>query len=256
MKYYKKYFFIVCVIISFSACLSLTDDRKNEILMTDKDFAEFTRTYSPDGKRMLLNYGIDLGATGYGRYGTAILNLADSTKNLRLYTLSNSYTNVKWLSNQKVSAQREIIPFLKSGETPDLSPQKINGVDLEVSAYDFIEPHYHREIEHQEVSPNGQYELVAYRYLPNRDSLNFIHVSIIEKGGQIPKYGNYLIGEPHFDYVLYGKWSSSNQLIFYANYIGKDMVGYCLVKNRPNIPYTLITNDSTYENKSHWRELK
>jgi hypothetical protein len=244
------------LILILGSCLSLGESRKNEVLMTDKDFVEFTRIYSPDGKRMLLNYGLDLGATGYGKCGTAILNLTDSTKNLRLLTLSNSYVNVKWLSNQKISAQREVIPFLRSGEKVDLSPQKINGIDIDISAYDFIEPNYHMEIEHQETSPDGQHELVAYRYFKNLDNLNFIHVSIIAKGSPIPKYGNFLIGEPHSDYVFWGKWSINNELIFYTNDICKDMVQYCLVKNRPKIPYALVTNDTNYQNQYRWREKK
>lgn len=255
MKFLKKGLFAASLTFTFSCCL-MGDPRKDEVLMTDKDFVEFKREYSPDSTRMLLNYGVNLGATGYGKYGTAILNLIDSVKDLRPFTLSNSYVNVKWLNNQKVSAQRELIPFLRSGEQIDLSSQKINGIDIEISAYDFIEPNYHIEIEHREISPNGQYELVAYRYLKNNDNLNFIHVSVINKGEKIPKYGNYLIGEPQSDYVFLGKWSADNQLIFYTNSICKSMVQYCLVKNRPKISYTLISDDTSYENKYCWRDKK
>ena len=253
MKFLKKGLFAASLTFTFSCCL-LGDPRKEEVLMTDKDFVEFKREYSPDSTRMLLNYGLNLGAFGFSKCGTAILNLKDLVKDLRPFTLSKSYINVKWLNNQKVSAQRELIPFLRSGETLDLSPQKINSIDVEVSPLDFIKPHYHLEIEHRETSPNGQFELVAYRYAENNDNLNFIHVSVINKGEQIPKYGNYLIGERQSDYVFFGKWSADNQLIFYTNDKDKSMVQYCLIKNRPKIAYSLITNDTNYQNKRIWRE--
>ncbi len=239
-----------------SSCLTLSDDRKKEILKTDKDFVEFYREYSPDKTHILINYGLDLGATGYGHAGTAILRLEDTLKDFRPFSISNSYVKVKWLDNQRISAMREIVPFLRSGETVDLMAQKINNIDIEVSGYDFIESNYHMDIEHRESSPNDKMELIAYRYLENRSNLNFIHISVINKGDSIPKYGNYLIGEPSSDYVFFGEWTSDNKLIFYTNEIYKDMIHYCLVKNRPQISYKLVTNDTNYTNQYRWINKK
>ena len=251
-----KYISLLILTISISSCFSLFDERKKEIFKTDKDFVEFYREFSPDKTHILINYGIDLGATGYGHCGTAIMKLADTTKDLRTFTLSNSFTKLTWIDNNKISAKREIIPFLRSGKTMDLSTQKIDSVQIEVSGYDFIEPSYHMEIEHKETSPDGKTELLAYRYLENRNNLSLIHVSLINKGDTIPKYGNYLIGEPTSDYVLYGTWARDNKLIFYTNDIYKDMIDYCLVKNRPNVEYKLVANDTSYNNKYRWREIK
>ena len=51
--------------------------------MTDQDYVENYREYSPDSSMLLINYSLDLGAFGYGQAGTAILKLSDTTKNLR-----------------------------------------------------------------------------------------------------------------------------------------------------------------------------
>lgn len=80
MKQFALLVFLICL----SACLF--QERKQEVFMTDSDYAEFERRFSPDSSMLLLNYGIDLGATGYGQEGTAILKTQDTSKNLRLFT--------------------------------------------------------------------------------------------------------------------------------------------------------------------------
>jgi hypothetical protein len=220
--------------------------------MSDSDFVEFDRQYSPDSSMMLLNYGVDLGALGYGHAGIAVLKLSDTTKNLRLYMLPNSFDRYQWLDNKTVSAKYDTIPFVRNGKSSNFKDTEVNGVKVRVSAYDFIQPNSKRIIEHQETSPNGQYELVAYRYVNDGHNLNFIHVSVIPSGGQIPKYGNYIIADIQSDYVLNGKWDSDNTLIFYSNNLYADMVQYYLVHDHPNIKYKIINDDKTYGSKYRW----
>lgn len=220
--------------------------------MSDKDFTEFDRQYSPDSSMLLLNYGIDQGAFGYGHAGTAVLKLSDTTKNLRLFTLPNSFNRVKWVDNKTVSAKYDTIPFVRSGEQTNSKDTEINGIKVIVSSYDYIEPTAQQIVEYRETSPNGKYELVAYRYMNDKHNLNFIHVSIIPAGGQIPKYGNYLIADMQSDYVLNGKWDKDNSLIFYSNNLYADMVQYYLVRNRPTIKYKVINDDKRYSSKYRW----
>jgi len=127
-------------------------------------------------------------------------------------------------------------------------------VKIKISSYDYIDPNSEINIEHKETSPNGKYELVAYRYYNDIHNLNFIHVSIIPAGGQIPKYGNYLIGDIHSDYVLNGSWDKDNNIVFYSNKQYADMVQYYLVDNRINIPYKIIVDDNKYGGKYLWRD--
>jgi hypothetical protein len=220
--------------------------------MTDQDYVEFYREYSPDSSMLLINYGIDLGAFGYGQSGTAILKLSDTTKNLRDFSLPNTLTRLKWLDNKNISAQFDILPSLRTGEKNALTDKDINGIKIKVSALDYIEKDYHLEIEHRELSPNGQFELVVYRYLKDRSNLNFIHISVIPVGGQIPKYGNYLIADMQSDYVLNGTWTEKNKLKFYSNSQYSDLIQYYLVKDRERINYEIVTDDKEYGSKYRW----
>jgi hypothetical protein len=201
---------------------------------------------------LLLNYGIDQGAFGYGHAGTAILKLSDTTKNLRLFTLPNSFNRVQWIDNKTVSAKYDTIPFVRSGEPANFKDTEMNGINVIVSSYDYIEPTAQQRVEHRETSPNSQYELVAYRYINDVHNLNFIHVSIIPAGGQIPRYGNYLIADMQSDYVLNGKWDSNNTLIFYSNNLYTDMVQYYLVHDHADIKYKVIKDDKAYSSKYRW----
>ncbi|MBO9682010.1 MAG: hypothetical protein J7502_04985 [Flavisolibacter sp.] len=238
------------ILILLYGCFSY--DRKWEVFKTDKDFVEFWRLPSPDSSMVLLNYGIDQGAFGYGHAGTAILRLNDTLNNLRLFTLSNSYDRLTWLDNKTISAKFDTIPYVRSGEHPNFKDTAVNGVKVKVSSYDYIEPNSEREIEHRDTSPDGKYELVAYRYINDVHNLNFIHVSVIPTGGRIPKYGNYLIADVHSDYVLNGKWDNDNTLIFYSNNLYSDMVQYYLVHNRPDIKYKVVNDDKNYSSKYLW----
>ena len=220
--------------------------------MTDQDYVENYREFSPDSSMLLINYSLDLGAFGYGQSGTAILKLSDTTKNLRDFSLPNTLTRLKWLDNQTISAQFDILPSLRSGEKITLTDQEINGVKIKVSALDYIDKDDHLEVEHRELAPNGQFELVAYRYLKDRSNLNFIHISIIPVGGQIPKYGNYLIADMQSDYVLNGTWTEKNELKFYSNSQYSDLIQYYLVKDREEIKYEIVTDDKEYGSKYRW----
>src|SRR5690606_17089984 len=220
--------------------------------MADQDYVEFYREFSPDSSMLLINYGLDLGAFGYGQSGTAILKLSDTTKNLREFTIPNTLTRVKWIDSENVSAQFDILPSLRTGDKIEFKDIEVNDIKVKVSALDYIDKDDRQEFEHREVSPNGQFELVAYRYLKDRSNLNFIHISVIPVGGQIPKYGNYLIADMQFDYVLYGTWTEKNELKFYSNSQYSDLIQYFLVKDREKINYEIVTDDKEYGSKYRW----
>lgn len=80
-------------------------DRKQEVFMSDGDFVQFDRKLSPDSSMILLSYGIDLGAFGYGQAGHAILKLTDTTKNLRNFTLPNTLKHLNWVDTKSIVAQ-------------------------------------------------------------------------------------------------------------------------------------------------------
>lgn len=220
--------------------------------MTDEDYVENYREFSPDSSMVLINYSLDLGAFGYGQAGTAVLKMTDTLNNIRNYTLPNTLSRVKWIDNQNISAKFDILPLLRSGDNIELKNEEINNIKIKVTALDYIEKDDHLEIEHKEISPNGNFQLVAYRYLKNSSNLNFIHVSIIPVGEQIPKYGNYLIADMQSDYVLFGNWTKTNEIEFYSNSNYADLIQYYLVNNRPKINYKVITDDKNYGSKYRW----
>ncbi len=222
--------------------------------MTDKDFVENYRLYSPDSSMLLLNYSLDIGAFGYTIGFVAVLKKSELNKNLRDYTVSKQYINYQWLDNQTVSAQIDILPNLRSGENIDLEEENMNGIKIKVSAYDYIDEDDHLVVEHREISPNGQYELVAYRYMKDLQNVKFIHISIIPTGSKIPRHGNYLIADMYSDYVFYGDWNKDNTLQLYSNKQYADLVQYFFIENRPDIPYQLIVDDINYGDKYRWME--
>lgn len=236
-------------LILLNACFQ-SDDRKKEVFITDPDYVEFERLVSPDGSALLLNYGIDLGAFGYGRAGTAILNLYDTMKNLRQFTLPNTLTDARWIDDSTVSAKFNIIPSIRMGKNIVLKDTFINGINVllnpENDATDSL------LVVHREISPNGKLELIAYRYVGKGDQFTPIHVSIVSPGADIPKYGNYYIGEKESDYVLGSSWSKENDVIFYSNTQFNGMIEYYFVWNRPEINYSVIVNDSKYRGKYLW----
>jgi hypothetical protein len=243
-------------IILFTATVlfgCVSNDRKQEVFKTDKDFVEFWRLPSPDSSVILLNYGIDQGAFGYGHAGTSVLKLTDTTKNLRQFTLAYNLDRFKWLDNKTVSAKFDIIPSIRSGDSANLNDTVVNGIAIKVSSYDYIEPNAKQIIEYRGISPNGQHELIAYRYMNDEHNLNFIHVSIITPGGKIPKYGNYFIGDMSSDFILNGAWDKNNYLVFYSNNQYADMVQYYFVHNHPKIKYKVINDDKKYSGKYLWR---
>ena len=236
-----------------AACKSIVSDG---VFVSDKDFVESRRVYSPDKTMLILDYAVDHGAFGYGKGGTAVLRVTDLDKNLRQFNLPDALIRSEWVDNKTISARVDIFPFIRKGETPPISDVEVNGIKVKVTPFDYIESDYHLEIEHRETSPDGKLELIAYRYIKDRGSLNFIHVSVIEKGKQIPKYGNYFIADMFSDRILYGTWSKDNSLLFYSNNLYAQDVEYFFVQGKPDIKYEVITDDQTYGSKYRWAAVK
>ena len=228
------------------------EDRKNEVYITDKDYVENYKQYSPDSSMILINYSLDLGAFGYRPEGTAIIKITDTTCNLRDFTLPNTFTNLRWLDSLHISSQIDNLASLRSGEKTEFKNEEINNVEIIVSGLDYIDSLDHLKIEHREISPNGKFELIAYRYVRARSKFDFIHISVIPVGGQIPKFGNYLIADNKSDYVFNGIWTKSNELEFYSNSEYSDLVPYFLVQNRPKINYKIVIDDKKYGSKNRW----
>lgn len=247
----KITFFCLLIITTiFSSCIF--EERKKEVFITDKDFVENSKSFSPDSTMVLLNYSLDLGALGYGQRGTAILKTTEINGELSQFTLPNIYSNVKWLTNNVVEAKFDIIPSIRSGQKVVLKDKLINHIIVKIKPLDYISDSADLEIVYRDTSPNKKFELVAYRYNNDEQNYGFVNVSIIPYMSKIPKFGNYLIGDKQSDYVFNGRWNSDNTLKFYTNKIDSDMIQYCLVDNRPDIDHTIVVDDKKYGNNNRW----
>lgn len=239
------------LLLILSACTTAP----RRIYISDNDFVEESRQYSPNRAMLILNYTLDIGALGYSKGGTAVLRTSDLAKDLTQFSLPDNLEQVTWIDNETVSARIDVIPYIRKDEEPPIRDIEVNGVKVKVAPYDHIEKEFHIEIEHQEASPDGKYELVAYRYCKDRSSLKFIHISVIHKGERVPKYGNYFIADMNSDRILSGSWTKDNTLVFYSNSMYADHIKYFLVRNRPNIKYEIIVDDRRFATKYCWTEL-
>ena len=94
------------LLLILSACA--TAPRK--IYISDSDFVEESREYSPDRAMLILNYTLDIGALGYSNRGTAVLRISDLTKDLTQFNLPDNLEQVKWIDNKTISARIDVIP--------------------------------------------------------------------------------------------------------------------------------------------------
>jgi hypothetical protein len=125
-----------CIILIFLSSCSLYD-RKESVFISDPDFVENYRELSPDSSMILINYSIDLGAFGYGQVGTAVLKAADTTKDLRPFSLPNTLIYTKWVDNKTISAKVDIIPSIRAGERIKITDTKIYDVSVKISPLKF-----------------------------------------------------------------------------------------------------------------------
>ena len=239
------------LLLILSACATAP----RRIYISDNDFVEESRQYSPDRAMLILNYKLDTGALGYSKGGTAVLKISDLAKDLTQFNLPDNLEQVKWIDNETISARIDVIPYIRNDEKPPVRDIEVNGVKVSVAPYDHIEKEFHIETEHREASPDGKYELVAYRYCKDRSNLKFILISVIPKGERAPKYGNYYIADMNSDRILYGAWTKDNTLVFYSNSMYADHIKHFFVRNRPNIKYEIIVDDSRFAAKYRWTEL-
>jgi len=220
--------------------------------MTDEDFVENYRELSPDKSMILINYRLELGGFGDGAAKTAVLKTADTTRDLTPFSLPVELINTKWIGNNEVSAQVDIVPLLRAGEEIEMYNTEINNALIQVSAFDHIKKEDHIYIISRKMSPDRKLELVAYKYGKNRREVGLLHVSVILASGKIPKYGNYFIGTETSDYIFSADWDKTNTIIFYSNQHDAGNIQYYLVHSREDIPYRIVKNDQKFGKSYRW----
>jgi hypothetical protein len=236
------------VVFLLAAC-TLNCDR--EIHMRDSNFVEIWREFSPDSSKILLAYCIDIGATGYSAKSTALLRTSDTTHDLSQFTLPIEPVWIHWVTNDTVSAFVDVFPLIRAAKSTDSPPLSFNGTSVKLIPYDYIDTTSHLSVVSRQISPDGKFEMVAYRY-PTSYDLRVLHISIIRANGSIPKYGNFLIGDVWSDPVLNASWISGDSLLLYSNLEEADWVRHFLVSNGPPFPYRISIDRSKYESQYRW----
>src|SRR5262249_28910207 len=89
------------ILLILSACTSAP----RKIYISDNDFVEVSRQYSPNRAMLILNYTLDIGALGYSNGGTAVLRTSDLAKDLTQFSLPDNLDQAKWIDNETISAR-------------------------------------------------------------------------------------------------------------------------------------------------------
>jgi hypothetical protein len=237
------------IVVLIAAC---NTGKRQSAMITDDDFREFYRIYSPNKSKLLLNYGAHHEAFGYAIRGTAILKMSDTSGNLVKFTLPNTLGNFKWKGKDTVNASFDIINSLRNGTKVTAQDTVVNGVFVKVKTEDYIDDSDQLQLLHRETSPNGKQQLLVYRYGNRTDSTKFIHIAVVAAHAAVPRYGNYFIAQAQNDYILYARWSRNNTLILFTNNEGKELIYYGLVRPRPTVDYQIVADNDRYKNAKKW----
>jgi len=241
--------------IAFLLSCSAYDKSRKKIFIKDDDFLEIGRQYSPDGRKMLLTYGIDQGALGHGIVGTAVLTSADTNKNLKPFTISaTTYPSSKWINNDTAVFYFDYLKRMRLRQTRIYSdmPTSINGVHLLFTISDPVDSSFTIDTLFQEQSPNKNWTVVVYRYTKDDVKEDFLNISVLHSGITLPEYGNFLISDIRNDYIYNCEWTNDNKLILYTSGSSKNVIENFLVQGKPNVNYEIVADDTKYGTATRW----
>jgi hypothetical protein len=104
-----------------------------------------------------------------------------------------------------------------------------------------------REIETDLPSPDGHRRLVAYRY-PSDDhsDMSQIHISLIGRNDEIPRYGNFYIASVEGDGILGAQWESDSSVVFVTSPSQKHLLQYAesFRHDAPSVRYRIEIDGS------------
>ena len=243
------------LVFLISYLLTACNSTDSKVFITDKNYYEIKRQYSPDSTKLLLTFGADQGATGQGEVGTAILHLSDTSINIKPFTIPwHEYQACKWLGNDTVLVYMDYLKRMRLGAWARIyyDTSSFNGIQIKYEYKDIIDSSYSIDTLFNQVSPNNEYRAVAYRYINNVTNENFLNISVIDPTWTLPKYGNYFISDIRNDYIYGGEWSKSNKLILYTNSTSKNIITNYLVQHRSNVSLRIIADDNRFGTSFRW----
>ncbi|MES2381794.1 MAG: hypothetical protein V4538_12180 [Bacteroidota bacterium] len=212
-------------------------------------YTEIARVYSPNGAKYLLTYRFEQGAWDGSRTSfTTIMNATDSfTQGANKSFSSLDIDSIYWNGNDTIMIAEKFTEFISNNKS-NLNDTMINGVVIKVIQTDPIDSSFQRKIFYRSTSPNGQYDLIVYKYVKPVNGNYFLNISVINQGDSIPKFGNFYISKYDFDCFTDIRWDNANELDIKAAtscyYAFEDY----LVKNKPAIKYKVQINDTIQGN--------
>jgi hypothetical protein len=231
------------------------NDFDNKVFITDKNYYEIKRQYSPDKTKLLLTYGADEGATGQGEVGTAVLNLSDTSKNILPFTIAwHEYDHHEWLNNDTAVFYLDYLSKMRQSKfIKNHFDTLINGIHIKYSYKDLVDNSYKADTLLNQLSPDNQNRLIVYRYTKDNSNNNFLNISVTKVNDTIPRYGNFFISDIKDDYIYYCKWSDKHKLLLYTTSSCQYIIENYLVQNRSDIPIEIKVKDDV-QSSFRWTE--
>ena len=230
----------VALIFCLAVLFSCNDDQ------TSRDaFVELKRLYAPDGSKYLLFYQY---AAASEDSNTALIIVVQKDEEVDLrnqsYFSNVDLDTIYWLTKDTVIAVEKYINYLNKGKSNYKEPfYPMNSAIVKIARVDPVDTTFTREGLFRQRSPNGQQELVVFRYIKPQSKYSILNVSIIDAENKPGKYGNFYVGQSSFDCIRDIRWDSIGDFAIKASqkcYYGFDEY---LVKNRQLIKYKLILSE-------------
>lgn len=237
MTSFQKSIFVTLVLAAaFCAC---------DVPTSPGTFTELSRVYSPDSSRYLLTYRYEQGAWDGSR--TSLTTIMKQGEKLipgsRPAYLNLEFDDIYWQANDTVIIAEKYTEFISQGKS-NLSDTTWNKVAIKVIQRDPIDNSFNRIILYRETSPDKSYELVVYRYVKLENGYYPLHISIVKKGEEIPKYGNFYISRWDFDCFKDIRWKLDNSLNIKVSSSCFNSFNDYLVRKRPAIDYHIQADDT------------
>ena len=214
-------------------------------IIPKETFSELSRDYSSDSSKYILKYNYAQGAWDGGRIWLfTIVHAKDTFQREKHHPYSSlDVDNIYWKGSDTVLIEESFTEYLSNGKSL-LKDTIMSAVKIKIIQKDPIDEFYKRKIIYQEISPNKQYNLIAYRYVKPENGHYFLNISIVNINDSIPKFGNFYVSKFGFDCFEDIRWDKTNELdikvsesCYYA------FEGY-LIKNKVPIKYKVrIDND-------------
>ncbi|MFL5739127.1 MAG: hypothetical protein ACJ75B_02840 [Flavisolibacter sp.] len=246
IRYNIYCFFFVRMLLILTPLLigCSSHEQLHPVFFNSLGFYEISRQYSPDSSKVLITYGWDEGATGRGEVGTAVLHIGDTSKNIQPFTLPwYTYNNVHWIQNDTVEVFLDYLQKMRHRDFTTARDSLVNNIPIKFSYKDLIDDSYKRDTLLSQLSPDGKYNLVVYRYTKTGMRDNFLNISVVNPLDTLPKYGNFFISDIRNDYVFDCKWDG-NRLVFYSTTSDQNVVPECLIIGHLPVPIEIKTDDS------------